>query len=57
MSFPLNYVKGAAFEDYDNGTGLHGTKWNPWEDVFSNTQIAAMSTRPSDTSTAYSCQY
>jgi len=46
LSFPLNYVKGAAFEDYDNGTGLHGTKWNPWEDVFSNTQIAAMSTRP-----------
>lgn len=36
LSFPLNYVKGAAFEDYDTGTGLHGTKWNPWEDNFDN---------------------
>lgn len=42
LSFPLNYVKGAAFEDYDTGTGLHGTKWNPWEDVFDN-QKAFMS--------------
>ncbi|HRG39902.1 MAG TPA: SdrD B-like domain-containing protein, partial [Saprospiraceae bacterium] len=36
LSFPLNYAKGAAFEDYDTGTGLHGTKWNPWEDNFDN---------------------
>jgi hypothetical protein len=39
LSFPLNYAKGAAFEDYDTGTGLHGTKWNPWEDNFDNQKV------------------
>lgn len=37
LSFPLNYVKGAAFQDWDNdptGNTSYGTKWNPWEDNF-----------------------
>jgi len=33
LSFPLNYTKGAAFKD---GGNSYGTKWNPWEDSFSN---------------------
>ncbi|MFN8344374.1 MAG: SdrD B-like domain-containing protein [Spirosomataceae bacterium] len=31
LTFPLNYVKGAAFND---GSSKAGTKWNPWKDDF-----------------------
>ncbi|MBE2206912.1 MAG: hypothetical protein IAE84_04970, partial [Saprospiraceae bacterium] len=31
LSFPLNYPKGAAFND---GSSRFGTQWNPWRDVF-----------------------
>ncbi|MBN8682228.1 MAG: choice-of-anchor E domain-containing protein, partial [Chitinophagales bacterium] len=31
LTYPLNYVKGAAFND---GTNKYGTQWNPWRDVF-----------------------